>query len=136
MLGSDIKVFFEKHPVLRRHFKGVFAADQIRSVQFQNRSFAVVNTDILHGGAGGFHWYCLAKLDRRLEVFDPLGVSVDTIKHRLGNKPCYFNSSPVQPEESQLCGYFCCYWVSLKRKVPSRQLFSFFIAGFCPTVQR
>ena len=114
MLGSDIKQFFDQHPVLCRHFLGVFAADQVRTVlrRLRNRSIAIFNTDVLNGGTGGKHWWCLAKLENKLEAFDPLGITEDKLSVRLGKSVfCYFNYSAVQPDTSVLCGYFCCYWV-------------------------
>jgi hypothetical protein len=114
MLGEEIVSFFRTHPVLRNHFRGVYAADQIKSVRLKNRTFAIVNTDRLRG-EGGKHWYCLAKLENRYELFDPLGISQAEVQERLGNaRFCYFNASPVQGEESTLCGYFCCYWVYVR----------------------
>ena len=64
MLGEEIKQFFSAHPALRRHFKGVFASDQVRLLLLKNRTVAIVNTDSLKGD--GKHWYCLAKLENRL----------------------------------------------------------------------
>ena len=65
MFGLEIKTFFRKHPVLRRHFRGVYAADQLRSVRLRDKSFAIINTDILDG-EGGIHWYSVAKFGRCL----------------------------------------------------------------------
>ena len=66
MLGADIKQFFLSHPNLRRHFKGVFAADQTWrwSLKLKNRTAVVVNTDSLSGP--GKHWYTVLKLENRL----------------------------------------------------------------------
>ena len=49
------------------------------------------------------------------ELFDPLGTNQAEVSERLGtDKFCYFNSSPVQPESSLSCGYFCCYWIQVR----------------------
>jgi hypothetical protein len=74
MLGSDINDFFETHPVLKRHYKGVFASEQVskarrrisakRVEERTTRNFAIINTDTLNGG--GKHWWCLAKVEERL----------------------------------------------------------------------
>jgi hypothetical protein len=108
MLGSDIERYFKEHPLLRAHFLGVFAADQVHRLKLRNRTAAVVNTDSLEGD--GKHWWCLLRLEGKLELFDSLGVSPAEIDERLGRN-CYFNSSPVQSDQSILCGQFCLYFV-------------------------
>lgn len=52
MLGSEIEEFFRAHPLLRRHFLGVFASDQLRTVvqrRLRNRTLCIVNTDVSTG---------------------------------------------------------------------------------------
>lgn len=110
MLGAEILAFFREHPLLGRHFKGIFAADQIGSLRLSNRSAAVVNTDSLE--EEGAHWWTVSRLEDRLEVFDPLGTTQEEVIERLGNKKFfYFNASPVQPEDSVDCGVYCIYWI-------------------------
>jgi len=49
------------------------------------------------------------------EVFDPLGTTQQEVIERLGNKKYfYFNSSPVQPEDSVDCGVYCIYWLCVR----------------------
>jgi hypothetical protein len=49
------------------------------------------------------------------EFFDSLGSSAEVVKSRLGKKKVYYyNSSPVQPESSTLCGYYCIYWIEAR----------------------
>lgn len=64
MLGADIEAFFKGHPVLKKHYKGIYAREQVKSIRLRNRSLAIINTDSLSGD--GKHWYCLSKLENRL----------------------------------------------------------------------
>jgi hypothetical protein len=157
MKGSKIKRFFrDKHPVLNRHFQGLYAADQLKTLRLRDRQFVVVNTDRslpimrvlllliwcpLRLSGIGRHWYCIAQLNGCLgntrlsahadsvaqlncntasifiEIFDPLGVTGETIQERWGKdhpnqgRRLYYNPSAVQPDFSVQCGWFCCYWV-------------------------
>lgn len=65
MLGSEIKDYFNNHPILKKHFVGVFAADQVQTVckRLRNKNIAVLNTDISSGI--GKHWWCLLKLENK-----------------------------------------------------------------------
>jgi hypothetical protein len=118
MLGEDIKEFFTAHPVLNNHFKGVYAADEIGLLKLQNRNVAVINTDRLSGS--GQHWYLVARLEGKLELFDSLGVSEETVEERLRpllrgpRRACYFNTEAVQPPDSKNCGWYACYWASMQ----------------------
>lgn len=130
MLGTEIKNFFEKHPVLKRHFLGVFAADQVHRVlkRLRNKTLAVINTDVSSGPGKnmparvkraflqlfpGLHWWVLLKLEKRLEAFDPLGLTEEKLHNRLGKAEyIYANLNAVQPDDSVQCGQYCCYWVS------------------------
>jgi hypothetical protein len=49
MLGYEFADFYKSHPSLERHFKGVFAVDQVDELNLKNKCFAVINTDILQG---------------------------------------------------------------------------------------
>lgn len=64
----------------------------------------------------GRHWFLILKLENHFEVFDSLGISEGDVKSRLGTavKKCFFNTSPVQAEDSVLCGQFCCYFALVR----------------------
>jgi hypothetical protein len=135
MRGSKIKDFFRtRHPVLDNHFRGLFAADQLKRLRLRNKSFVIINTDrslqcrqkcvflpILYFLARrllgeGKHWYVLARLDDCLELFDPLGIDHETVEQRWGSdhvnqRRLFFNETPVQADWSKKCGEYCCYWV-------------------------
>lgn len=53
MLGSEIQAFFREQKHLGSRFLGVFAKDEIQNIKFCNKSFAVVNTDVLSGEGFG-----------------------------------------------------------------------------------
>lgn len=78
MRGSDIQEYFEKHPILKRHFLGIYAADELRKVRrrLRNRTLAIINTDVSSGT--GKHWWCLAKLENRLGKKNPFCFEVNT----------------------------------------------------------
>ena len=136
MLGAEIVLFVRKFRNLRRHFKGTFASDQVqaRCKTLRNRSFLICNTSPSKGP--GRHWFLLLKLENHFgesdvhlvenpslsravlfpEVFDSLGTSREEVQSRLGTgvTKCFFNSSPVQPADSVLCGQFCLYFALVR----------------------
>jgi hypothetical protein len=117
MIGAEIIQYFEGSKSLKKHFKGVFASDQVKDIFLKEKTFVVINTDSVEGT--GKHWFALFKVSNLTECFDSLGLDADILKKRLESfrgdlKPIVFNESPVQPETSVLCGWFCCYFATAR----------------------
>jgi hypothetical protein len=113
MLGLEIVDYFKSHPLLRKYFLGVFAADAISKILFREKTFAVINTDPASGE--GKHWYVLFKMDKTLECFDSLGADIKTITERLPPaKKILFNESPVQPQYSDKCGWYAIFFATAR----------------------
>jgi Ulp1 family protease len=109
MLGTEIEAYFKSHPILKKHFLGIFAVDQIARINFRHKKFAVVNTDSLSGE--GIHWFLIFRSQTETECFDSLGVSKEEVQKRLGNmRNIFFNSSAVQPSTSVNCGVYVIYF--------------------------
>ena len=113
MLGSEIEQYFKSHPLLKRHFLGIFASDQIGQISFRNKTFAVVNTDTLEGE--GQHWFLVMRSKAETDCFDSLGISKEEVQKRLGYKRnLNFNESAVQPVSSANCGVYVIYFALVR----------------------
>jgi hypothetical protein len=109
MLGSELADFLKKLPLLKRHFCGVFAADQAPHLRLKvNKTFVIANTDV-HDGDGQ-HWFLIMRVNHCLELFDSLGLTESVARERVGNVKCIYNESAVQAESSIMCGLFCIYF--------------------------
>ena len=73
MQGSEFVEYFEKNPILKKQFKGVFAIDTLpKSLKYRN--FCICNTDKSSGN--GFHWFCFLRSSKEtIECFDSLGIN-------------------------------------------------------------
>lgn len=113
MIGLAIGARIVSIPCVKRFFLGVFAADEVKLalVNAEVKSFCVVNTS--GSTQEGAHWYVLFKSgDFSYETFDSLGQSEETARQRVGNAAhhCVYNTTPVQGNESKLCGEFAAYF--------------------------
>jgi hypothetical protein len=107
METSEFKTYFEKVPQLLHHFIGVFPIDKLPR-KIKKKQFFVANLDPSY--KEGSHWICFIRLnDIECEIFDSLGVKINSIlpficfNHKL---TFVYNSTPVQPLTSTLCGKF------------------------------
>jgi hypothetical protein len=114
MLGIEIVNYFKAHPLLNRHFLGVFAADAIDNIILKEKTFAVINTDSASGE--GKHWYVVFRANKEFECFDSLGIKGNTVVKRLSSvkKKVLFNKSAVQPLHSDKCGWYAIYFATAR----------------------
>lgn len=107
METSEFKLYFEKIPLLLKHFLGVFPIDKL-PVKLNKKQFFVANLDPSY--KEGSHWICFVRLNNtECEIFDSLGVKIETILPYISfNQKLTFlyNSTPVQSLSSTLCGKF------------------------------
>ena len=111
MLGSTIFRVIEQLPLIFEHFCGVYTIDQIQiaAQQLKKYNFAVINTSV-HPGQ---HWFLIYRNSQHYEIFDPLGYpsfqTKDVANYLKGR--FIFNTLPVQPKNSKLCGEFCIIFI-------------------------
>ena len=102
----------EKAEKLLDNFEGVFARDELPSKRRRNRMF-VMNTDT--SNLPGTHWVAVIVRNNIGYCFDPLGFAPSTTLSNWMNQ--YYkkwNSNTdrhVQPLYSNLCGYYCLYFL-------------------------
>ena len=115
MISSDFANKLSNFPEIKKHFQGVFSADNLPK-SIKKNHFIICNTDILKGT--GKHWYTVVKLQNDcLEYFDSLGV--DNIKkafiqnnfHQKGITKVKFNVTQVQASTSSTCGLFVLFFI-------------------------
>ena len=102
-------------PEIRKHFQGVFSADNLPQ-KIKNNSFIICNTDLRSGP--GKHWYCVVKLTTTiLECFDSLGIDngkkmfIASQLRQKGIGRIKFNVTQVQSSDSDTCGWFVLYFL-------------------------
>lgn len=109
MFASEFIDICEKHEILKAHFQGAHKLTGLKKVK--NNQFLLWNsTDDV-----GQHWRILYKPEVNiLECFDPLGISKEMLVKIINFDPksrVIYNSSAVQPQHSQLCGYYCLWFI-------------------------
>ena len=114
MISTEIKLFFERYPSLKKFFLGTFSIDTVPKVIPLNH-FLICNTDTSSGS--GLHWFALFRFSKQdLECFDSLGISQEkkdllTSLNFKGVSNLVFNVTQVQPNESISCGQFAVYFL-------------------------
>jgi len=94
-------------------YKGAFCKDVLPKSFSENSSVVINLQDSIDGG--GTHWVCCYGN----EYFDSFGVAPpDIVKKYLEKKHSniLFNTSKLQQDDSVLCGYYCCYYISERAK--------------------
>lgn len=92
-------------------FKGWFMRDTIPKHYLQGSM--MINTDVKSGS--GIHWVCIYDSpESPIEYFDPFGLvpppEVDAYM-QLANKEMLYNNSQLQNIRSELCGWYCMYYI-------------------------
>lgn len=112
LFGSDFKLYFDKVPIIRGHWKGVKSIDCLpKSIPV--RQFLIVN--LSPSSHPGSHWVVLFRSHKdSLEIFNSLGF--DNVNHI---KPYFkfnfrthlsYNNSAVQLTTTATCGFYCIYF--------------------------
>ena len=102
------------HPVLRHHFGGVFASDQLPAKSARNRYY-IVNLDPSH--KAGSHWVVCFMSDDGNIYFDSYGFPplVAPIKHFMEKRGDFkFNDRLLQCPQSTACGQWCLFFICWK----------------------
>lgn len=109
-------------------FVGCFASDELDQMIFKSPCFIIVNLD--KRNMIGSHWIAIGLFKHKLEIFDPLGfdvfawpkISCDLLYflHKYSFSRRVFLSKRLQSPNSDLCGFYCIYYV-LSRQYQSFQ---------------
>ena len=101
------------------HFLGCFSDDEISKLVLKPTCFIIVNLDISLGP--GSHWIALGIFPNSIEVFDSLGFdifnwtrvpcSLLTFLHNISRSRRVFVSPRLQPDDSNMCGFYCIYYI-------------------------
>ena len=119
--------------VIGPSFLGVYACDEEPSIKNKNNFKLIFNTGT--HDSNGEHFVAVARQNKKLYYFDPLGQNVNNVfilnflKKTLTEKKYFFNSVQIQDDQSISCGFFCiAYLISIKKKISMRKFISnFFI---------
>lgn len=111
--GLEITSLCKGSPLLEKHFVAVIGAESVKKIKRQRRSncFWIANTETIK--ENGAHWYAIISSDDGFwELFDPLGITKDEVKRRLGKvTDADYNISSVQGSDSTNCALFCLWFV-------------------------
>ncbi len=111
MYASEIRTLMSKFPFTRQSFLGVYARDQVSSIDFTPLTFAVVNLDPHY--MRGSHWTAIVCYETRcLEFFDSLG-SDQSMLFELSaiSDHLVWNSAALQRRDSTTCAAFVCFFL-------------------------
>ena len=113
MFASEITRICQSHPMLKTHFAGTFALNELKSKSLKLYQFGIWNSsDTLPG----IHWRGIVKRDEHLiELYDSLGINKEESNQLLWNvdktSRAISNSTRLQPPGSDNCGKFCIYFI-------------------------
>jgi hypothetical protein len=101
------------------HFRGVFTRNMLPKIIFKTE-WGVINTDTIYGI--GKHWICYYNDPKSeyVEFFDSFGLppakEILTYLETSGKDILYINnSSQLQANDSRKCGYYCVYFIKVKK---------------------
>ena len=114
---------------------GCYSEDQVDELVFGKfPCFLIVNID--SSNMPGSHWITLGIFQKHIEVFDPLGFNIFnwsrvpctliSFIHRLSVTRKILISKRVQPDTSTLCGFYCLFYLFLRKTKSMRTILSFF----------
>lgn len=108
---NDIKFIMKDVPV----FLGCFPKDKVKTIPKIKKGSFIVNLDDSSGP--GTHWVCV-NIDDKLkynEYYDSFGIEPPKqVLTYLKNykKPIYYQTEQLQADNSILCGYYCCDYLT------------------------
>ena len=116
-------------------FIGCYSEDEVDKLVFGKLPcFLIVNID--SSNMPGSHWIALGIFQKHIEVFDSLGFnifnwsrvpcSLISFIHRLSVTRKIIISERVQPDTSTLCGFYCLFYLFLRKTKSMRAILSFF----------
>ena len=117
------------------NFLGCFAQDVVAKLRFRSKPcFFFVNID--SSGSNGSHWIAIGLFKTSIEVFDPLGFKIfnwaqvpcsllNFIHIHSANRKLLI-SDKVQSDLSNLCGFYCLFYVICRPFMSLQNITSFF----------
>ena len=115
---------FELQEILKNEpgFRGVFARDMLPKL-IRKSECGIVNLDTV--GGKGTHWVCYfnSPSEKYVEYFDSYGLAppIEIEKYIVtSRKPIIYSTAEIQTRDSQLCGYYCIYYVLMRKNVSKR----------------
>ena len=115
-------------------FVGCFASDELSHHIFKSPCFIIVNLD--KRNMSGSHWIAIGFFANKLEIFDPLGFDIFAwptlpcdllyFLHKYSFSRRVLFSKRIQPNDSELCGLYCIYYVLTRRNHSFQTLQSLF----------
>ena len=115
-------------------FVGCFASDELSHHIFKSPCFMIVNLD--KRNMPGSHWIAIGLFTNKLEIFDPLGFDIFAwptlpcdllyFLHKYSFSRRVLLSKRIQPNNSELCGLYCIYYVLSRQNHSFQNLQSLF----------
>ena len=102
------------------NFIGCYAEDQLENLSLTSfPCFLIVNID--SSNMPGSHWVAIGIFPEGIEIFDSLGFdifnwsrvpcSLLTFLHNISRSRRVFVSPRLQPDDSNICGFYCIYYI-------------------------
>lgn len=134
MNSIQIENFFQKLPLLKKHFRGIFALNYLENIKLKQNEFCILNTCQFPSSEEMCHWTLLINHKKKMIYFDSFGIESYKLfpemfrfvkKHK---KPVLSNKFTIQHYSSKKCGQFVCVYAVLfymENKIPNlRNYFS------------
>ena len=102
------------------NFLGCYAEDQLENLSLTSfPCFLIVNID--SSNMMGSHWIAIGIFSEKVEIFDSLGFdifnwsrvpcSLLTFLHNISRSRRVLVSPRLQPNDSNMCGFYCIYYI-------------------------
>ena len=120
-----------------KSFIGCFACDQLDSLSISHFPCSlIVNTDTLN--QSGSHWIAIRVSKSKVEMFDSLGliyenripIQILVFIQRFSISRSFKFNQRLQPDSSVLCGFYCIFFIFLRRFCSFRKIQSMFRDDF------
>ena len=126
------------------NFIGCFAENQLKSLTVtQFPSFLIVNVDSTD--TSGSHWLAIGIFKNSIEIFDPLGFTIfnwarvpcDLLDflHRMSFTRQVRVSPRIQSDQSTFCGFYCIFYIILRRFTVLRNIVARFSIIFSKMIE-
>ena len=120
-------------------FIGCYAENQLKNLTISHfPCFLIVNVD--SSDMRGSHWLAIGLFTETIEIFDPLGFTIfnwarvpcDLLDflHRMSVSRSVRVSPRIQSDTSSYCGFYCIFYILLRRFTVMRKIVSCFTTVF------
>jgi hypothetical protein len=116
MNGLEILNVIARDAVSCNYLGGLMAINRLH-FKPTSRTFYICNTDLWENE--GKHWIVMYYINENFEYFDPLGHKPDILFSKFMNKyakSIIFNTKPVQPLNSSVCGEYCIFFSAMRSR--------------------